>query len=546
MNKMRNLLGIICVILFYSCASEYDKTIAVQIGNLKVTNYEFQRELKKAFPKTEKRNDKALLKWKKEYLDKCYVLADAYEKQYDTIQDIKTELHYVSQLMMVQQYGYLWNKTVTPVVDAFMATTEEKKQKRSKVYCFDYIVCDNMDAFLKEFNNDSLLNDSKEYNQLKGKCNQYHFLNTGSVSLKWPFISFWEHRDYMSNLKEGEVSKLIHNNSNKSYFFYLDHIETIEPTEKDLHNMQMELKIGKEEDVDKEKTIEMIDKGQPHIFEASLDTIMEFLNQGNSLRQFNQDIPLIKYKLNDSVKTISSKTFTDYYYSLPMRNKLSDRETLIWYVNQIYYDDYLSAEAEKLGLFRDEGFLLDQKIFLNRLYYNEYLHKEIMAGISIDSADVVKYYEDHIVEYTNPKAVKAHLYYFDSVEMAINNSNTLIELLKNQQIDKTIDSSLVIGLKKASLNKEFSLENKTSTSEEMMTELLALTPGQLSSTPLFMENKFVMLYKVEEIGKSIIDLSKVYSVIERKLVQHKTKKALQDRVAMLQNKYTMDVNEIEL
>lgn len=542
MNKYYPII-LLVISFFYACnTSEINKDIVIKISKLEITKYEFEKNKDRAFPGNKLKSNKELSKWKKEYLDRCIIMADAYEKKYDTVKAIQKEIQHVSKLMMVQKYGYLWENTVSPIVDANKKVTESKSEKRKKLFYFDYIFCHDLKDLIRITNSDTILENIEEYTKLKNKCQLNDVLESGYISQQWPFITFWKYKDYLYSLKEGEVSHLLTVDDNY-YFLYLDHIENFKITEKDKDDLQKELQIGMEKEIDEKKTNEMIAKGNPFINYENVDSVIQFILKGHDISEFKNNLELIRYNIDNNTKKIDFNTFLEDYSFIPMRKGIKDKETLIWYVNQYFYDDYLNAEAEKLGLYNSDVFLLDQKNFQNNVIHRVYIENEIIKKIEIDSSEILNFYNNNKSNFTQSKTITVNMYVFDKAGDAVRNAYIISDFLKRNQPDKTKDASIIKNLREFTPNFKIDMEANEEFSKEFINEILTMKVSSLSSHPIQFHNKYVLLYKKEEEGQSIKKLKNVYNQIDGKIKHEKIEIKKQEILKELKKKYTIDIDK---
>lgn len=542
MNKYYPII-LLVISFFYACnTSEINKDIVIKISKLEITKYEFEKNKDRAFPGNKLKSNKELSKWKKEYLDRCIIMADAYEKKYDTVKAIQKEIQHVSKLMMVQKYGYLWENTVSPIVDANKKVTESKSEKRKKLFYFDYIFCNDLKDLIRITNSDTILENIEEYTKLKNKCQLNDVLESGYISQQWPFITFWKYKDYLYSLKEGEVSHLLTVDDNY-YFLYLDHIENFKITEKDKDDLQKELQIGMEKEIDEKKTNEMIAKGNPFINYENVDSVIQFILKGHDISEFKNNLELIRYNIDNNTKKIDFNTFLEDYSFIPMRKGIKDKETLIWYVNQYFYDDYLNAEAEKLGLYNSDVFLLDQKNFQNNVIHRVYIENEIIKKIEIDSSEILNFYNNNKSNFTQSKTITVNMYVFDKAGDAVRNVYIISDFLKRNQPDKTKDASIIKNLREFTPNFKIDMEANEEFSKEFINEILTMKVSSLSSHPIQFHNKYVLLYKKEEEGQSIKKLKNVYNQIDGKIKHEKIEIKKQEILKELKKKYTIDIDK---
>jgi hypothetical protein len=542
-----SMLGLI-VCLLYSCnKNEIDKNIVLKIGMLEITKYEFEKNKTRglitssddssAFNDPEK-----VVAWKKDYFDRCFIMVDAYEKKYDTISELQKQIQSVGDYMMVQKYGYLWKKTISPIVDSAKVVNDEKINKRENLFYFDYISCDSKATLLVLLNNDMVLRDKEAFLKLKTKCQKNKALTSGYFSAQWPFLAFWDYREYLFNMKEGHVSKLIPIGNNYMYF-YLDHIEKISITEKEKGNLLSELQLGIEDDLIKKSNADMDSKCSPVFNTANINIIAQFLSKGNSIFQFNNDIELIQYTIDNNVRIGYFKKFLEYYSNQLMHHDIKDKETLIAYIKDFYNDDYLINEAKKLDLYNSDIFKLDRKNYQNGVFYGKYYEEEILKKIKIDSSEIVEYYNNNKKLFKQPKNVVLSMYVFANKTDAKNNIGIIIDLISRKEPDKTKNSATIKGLLKYEPDIDIDLENTDSYSEEFIHSLVVTPENSMVKSPLLHQGKYVLLYKKEETGESIKNLKEVYSNIEHKIRVDKGKIAEQELVKKLKTLYKIEIDK---
>ncbi|MGD8780675.1 MAG: hypothetical protein PVH88_17125 [Ignavibacteria bacterium] len=532
---------IIVSVLFFNSYNrhEIDNTIVLKIGELEITKYEFEKNMEKSIAED---NSKNILECKKEYIEKCMIIADAYEQHYDTLRDIRKEVQYMSNFMMLQKDGYLWQKTVSPIVDDFKKVTETKIGKRKRKFYFDYIYCNSREGLMNITGKDTVLENLNEYTKLKNKCQFHDFLRTGHLSFQWPFLPFWDYKEYIYKLKEGEVSHLL-NVNNKYYYLYVDHIENIEITPQETNNLQKELQLGIEKEIDDKKTEEIVLKCKPVLNNENINAIIKFISEGRNISEFNDNPELIHYDLNDSLKKVNFKTFFEYYSYLPVKPVIRDKKTLTDFINQFFYDDYLRDEAEKLGLYNSEKFLLDRKNFKNNVIYEEYLENNVISKIKTDPSEISVYYEKNKAQFIQPKIVTFDMYVFEKEIDANMNAHTISNFINTNQKEKARNPSVIKGLVDFIPNTKINLETDTSFSKEFVDGLLTLKVSMLSSYPVRLNNKYVLFYKIEEQGQSIKSLKNVHDRIENKIRNEKSEMRTREIIKELSRKYKIEIDK---
>jgi hypothetical protein len=547
MKKYYFLAPLIMLLIYYACNSNKNyKQVVLKIGNLEITKYEFnknkQRGLHLKPDNTIKINSKKFLEWKNEYLNHCYIIADAYEKRYDTINIIQEKVKNTSRIMMVQDYGYLWERTISPIVNKFKIITPAKVEKRKKMFYFDYIRFKDYEGLKKVLGKDTVCRNLTAYNKLKNKCHLFPFMETGYITQQWPFLAFWNLKDYLFEMKEGEISQLISYESN-NYYFYLDHIETIEMTEKENNNLQTELTLGLEEEIRKKRENEIDSKCQPVIIYENVDLLAEYLSNNHSIFGFKKNMELLRYKIDYKEKILNFNTFIKYYSYLLLKKEINSKESVLGYLTDYYYDDYLNNEAEKLGLYKTDTFLLDQKNYKNNVIRDKYIQRNIVDKIKIDSAEILKFYNKNLVKFRQPRKIIADIYFFNTLQAAQNNLRILSEQIRKKQTNKNNDTSVFIGLSDFKPNYIIDLEGNKEYSKKFVHDIIALDIGKTSSRPIQFQNKYVLIYKKSSIGEYIMNLKDVYSQIEEQLKYEMIDVKIQELVSELRKEYKVEIDK---
>jgi hypothetical protein len=546
--KINIQIALIFILFFCACNKNItNKQVILKIGKLEITSYEFNKNMERDLSGNQGKNNieenlKKVAQWKKGYLEKCLIISDAYQKRYDTIMTIKKQVDHISKFMMVQQYGYLWKKIISPVVDEFKQVTKDKIEKRKKLFYFDLISCNKLNDLLKVTKNDTVLENLGEFNKLKNKCHFHNFLNTTYISQQWPFLSFWKYKEYLYNLKEGQVTKLLIQDNTYTYL-YLDHIENVDITDKDKENLQKELQLGSEKELDDKKTVEMILKGTPVINYKNIDTLLKFISSAYTINEFKDNFELIRYDLNNTTKIIDFKTFLEYYSYLPLKSDIHDKETLLSYINQYYYDDYLNSEAKKLNLYDVDTFLLDQKNFLNNIIYGEYLKRNVFNNIKIDTSEILDYYNKNRLNFTQPRFITVNMYIFNNEQDANLNSNRISDYINRNLTDKSRDTSVIKGLQDFKLDIKIKMEDETEFPVEFLNEVLSIKISSLSTIPFKLKDKYILFFKKAEEGHSIRTLKSAYSQIEVQLKLEKIDRKIQELARELGTKYKIEIDK---
>jgi hypothetical protein len=546
--KLYNLITLLFLFLSFACKrNEIDKTIVLKIGNFEVTKYELERNKNRELSNdgtdtAEIKNPKKIAIWEKNYIERCIVAAEAFRKSYDTIGDIQKKLRIVGDEMMVQKYGYLWDKLVKPQVDSIRELDKIKINKRKKLYYFDLIACYSLDSLLKVTNNDTVLKNKDDFSRLKKKIPHNKFFETHYVSIQWPFSYFWHYNDYLYKMKEGEVSKLLSLPTNY-IFLYLDHIENVDLSEKENENLKMELQIGFLQESEEKEAREIQDQCQPSYNELNIDTIIDFINAGNSIFEFKKDLELVKFNLDHQRTSIYFKEFLENYSNMLMQTEIKDKASLAAGISDFCSQKYLVAKGRRLGLYDTDKFKLDRKNFLNNLLYSYYLQKDIYDRIKIDSSEILNYYHENINSFEKPRYITIDMFMFNNMADAFKNKRIISKQMQDNLHRKAVDTAVITDLCGYLPEVKFDLDNRKDGLDAFYKSLEYAQMNTLSYTPIQYNGKYVLIYKRKEEEKYTRKFRDVYKEVDGKLIGMKADEMISNLIKELNSKYKLEINK---
>ncbi|MGD2034278.1 MAG: hypothetical protein PVF73_04425 [Bacteroidales bacterium] len=540
---MKKLNLIILIIFCISCQNKNSDQIILEIGELKVTGLEFDLNKKKFFDK-KKNKYIEYSKWKSDYIDRCFIICDALHKGYDTLSSINQRVNSVARFMMVQKYGPLWKKIASPTVDTFKIVTKNKIRLRENLYYFDIIRIDNKEILTNLGLQEAPLNDPGEFNGLKSKAAFSKGVSSYYTSLQWPFRGFWEVKEDLVRLTEGQISKLLYSD-NKYYYFYLDKIEKVPLSEKDINYLSTELQLAIEKEIDDHLGKKAIKECKLDIDSNSINKMLSLLESGIGIMKQEEDRHLMTYYLNNFKKEVYLSDFQDYYRHYPLRRVLKDSSTFYETISQYFFDDYLWSMADSLGLPDVDTFQIQRKAYFNKLVFREYLKKELFDSIKIDSLRVTEYYKNHFKEFTEPKAINAHILFtkkFSEIPMI---KKTLNDYFSSDQSLDNMNNSFRSKFYDVKYDVKIAIDSLKFADPENADMLISAQSGNIIDLPKNSKNGYCFVCKLGESGQKIIPIDSVYNNIEYKLKKKQFEIRKKERLAKLKRVYTPIVNKIE-
>lgn len=525
--------------LLYACNNDLNEKDAVlEIGSLTVTRPEYERAKNK-----ENVTYKNLEEWKPKYISKCLIIADGLAMRYDTISELKKTLMHTGNYMMIKKNGDLWNATIAPKIKE-QPSTPEDIERRKKVFYFDYTVFTEGENVVNYTNKDSTISNSTEFYDLQKTLSKTSLQSGGSMTAQWPFPGFSEYKEYIYTLNEGDISKLLFVN-NRYMFLHLTKTEEIILSEKDKYNLAEVLKLEVEREVVRDDHNEMLASCRPVINQAGIDTIVQFLNKGNTIFEFDQNLDVVQYYINDTLKKGNFDSFIEYYSHLLMRSEINDESSLKRFVTQYYNDDYLVSKAKELGLFDSLEFITASQVYYNNLIHNHYIENEIKNNLTIDTLSVKNYYKSNKDRFTQNKYATIDIYLFSYMDDAIKNQTVISNLINANPPTQAIDKSVIDGLLDFKPAQKIDMEITDRSSMFFVKKVQSMQNGELSPRPVRYGNKYAIVYKKNESGLHTKELSEVYSDIESLLLRKMAEEETEKVVEKLATIYPVEINKLE-
>lgn len=520
-------------ISFTSCNVQQNENLVVlQIGTLKVTKPEYEREKGK-----KKVTDSNLDEWKNEYININLIIADGIQKGFDTVVNVRKPLLNMANYMMVKKNGELWNKTILPKIEKPKVTPKDI-EKREQEYYFEFVsIPKDYDTSIIT-NKDSAPSNISEFQLLKKKLLKSDSNSSGNCKMKWPFLAYDQVKDELYNMKPGEVSKILSVNNFFMYFF-LSKVNKSLVNNKEEKQLAKELEIVMEKKVVRESQQEMLASCRPELNMEHIDVIVQLLNKGKSICDFDIDLELGLYYCEGVQQKIKFHQFQDYYSDLIMKRDIKDKQSLLAYLEEFYSDEYLVAKAKKLGLYDTPEFVAASNVYKYSLIRNYYVKNEIENKLVVDSLVVREYYQSHKSQFTQNKYAFVDLYLFNTMEEAIGNMHSITECINSKS-----ELSLPKAVCNIKRNEKVDLENTNRSSRFYTNAIKNMENGSISTRPIRYGMKFVIANRKEETGLYTKELSDVYSQIESKLLKQMVEKDKQKLIKDLAAIYPVEINKL--
>jgi hypothetical protein len=525
---------------------EISEEVILKIGNMEITQYEFQKDFERGLGKNISKQNKE--EWLKEFINNKYLIADALEKKYDTIADINNILEYASRTMMSKVDGYLWNAVELPKMKITKEQIVGAYEKRKYIFYLDVLVFANKFTMKQTLGKDTTPDSSAKFKSLVDRLDQNDktvvFLNFSS---QWPYDEgLSEFPDLIYNLKEDEVSKPVETN-NGIYIIHLLRKEEIKqkPLKKELKTIEPILITARKNQIAFAKQNEIHKNANIKINDAIVDSVSATISNLTFLSRPSLSKKIImSYSINNLSKSLSVSAFIDYSTNNPLRFLVETKVDIYHTLDNIVMENYLFNEAEQLGVTKNRKYLLDKKHFLHGLIKTRYEMNEFSRKIIVPPAEIEAYYNTHKKQFTGAQTCVITVLTFKNESQAYNSLSLINSLIMQNKFDNLSDTSVIKGLISCEKKIKIDAHNKKF-SKEIVDKIFSMPVNKVQD-PIACQNKTIVIYKINEEGTRLIPLKEVESKINQQLFSEKFLSMRKIRLNELAAKYKISVNKIKI
>ncbi len=397
-------ISIILLFSFLTCThqkseDEISEEIVLKIGPVEITKYEFERNKKRSYNPKQGNYQQ----WLNNYIDEAYILADGYEKKYDTLSTINKTVNYATYTMISQVNGYLWEKTEQPKLNFPDSEIKKIYKKQNKVFHIEFLKFPDKKTMTGLLGNDTIITTRANFTRLVNKCQPNTSVRFVTVELLYPFHELEPYKNLLFKMEQDDITKPLYTD-NGIFIVHLIGTESRNPKpfkiEKD--RIRMSLKLDKERQIVDHKQKEIFGKANIFINNKVEGIAMEIIKMINKRLLYNktEDVndTLLVYTLNNQKKYLLIKDFIDYYKNNPFMFLIEDIQSLHNILENYVIEQYLYVEAEGLDIIHEKKFLLDRKNFKNKLIVYRYNEEEFSNAVSVSEQEMHEYYQEKITQ----------------------------------------------------------------------------------------------------------------------------------------------------
>ncbi len=533
------LLGIV------SCNTKekFSDKIVLKIGNLAITKYEFEKN-KNRFEKSNPNTDKQKLKkWIDEYIDETYILADAFEKKYDTIESLNKTLNYEFNDKVAEVDGYVWNKVESPKFDITRVELKETYKMRNKAFMVSILYFPNIEVLNRYLHNKevSTVAEFDQLIELTKNNKEVQYLNQ---SIFWPFNPLGMYKDKIKSLTAGNVIGPLES-LNGYYILNLNKIEEVNqhPFNKEKQAINWEIVLERKNKIIYDKQKQIFEKTEVAFNENAIDNLSGILQKVkiDSIPDDYKDKLLMTFKLNGSTNVFKVDDFKDYLtHKALIPDNYNQTEIIKEYLKNYVISKYLYCVADTLGILRDKWVLLDKRYFQNNLIKSYYSEHEFLNNISINDNEISDYYLKNKESFTDSKIMTVSFLEFRNLDYAKYNLPVISQILNEGKFFNLKDTSIIKGLISYKPNQMIESTCKDYP-QEVIDNILSIRENQLSM-PFKNKDKYLVFFITKREGARIRDMREVKNQISLILGNKKFIELKNKRISELKKKYNMFTN----
>jgi len=528
----------ITLIHFSSCS---ETSVILQIGDIVIPKYIVVEGLKSHLNKisSNDKQSKSIQKcneWLKDFIDKQFIVAAAYENGYLSRNDVLEEASAILKKYYAQpSVGPLYKKLVRDQIKITANMIDEVKQRRNKRQYITYFHFNDSTQINHLLSNKSFSLNSNNIEDFYIKCEKKLGMYRKEGIFIWGLPQFWEYRRVIYFAKPGEV-KIHQNESNEIFIFKVNREELIQQNKIEDHvpielidkNIRKTLFRNEEQqilnkffkNVFKIANIQIKQDNLAQIFSIYSNThIIEHTFIDTTKFQNYLDKEIFKFYLNDSIKKVTIRMMIRFYNQSLIRFYLENEQSIVELCKNFVSNDYAYGQAKKFGLLDTKDYIFDKEHIINLVASQKYVEDQI---INIKEAVKLKYEEKKNYFVASDWCTVDILYFVDresSIRAFINLKNGKdISQFKNLV---KVDSNIILSFDSEMFDK--TIINKCFNSPI----------GSIHPPINFKENFSVIMIKKSEGGKRYIEFEKVKLKIKNMVLEGKKN----ELISQLKGKY---------
>lgn len=545
-KKYRNtLLGLSALAITVSFCFKNDNPdkVVLRVGKATITEYELEKNLDVFLSDFTRQNGRVSSKidtqnWIDEFIDRAYFLADAYDKGYDTLDDVLKWVRSMEHYVVSKKGGLLDEK-----LDMTSMSQEEIQAaliKNSRRVYISYLKFRDYNSALDFLNGHFNIKDSRQFSEAFKK-ESAPLMTVGEDKIEWPFMRRGEREEFVLGMVKDQISPILIL-SDGVYIVRADSVENVEIARQPdslKKRIVQTLQLRKKQNRQTEYFNEIKRQARINIDSAMLSRFTGYVkNRPAGEFRENEFAPVLSHTLftyhdADTQQRISVARFFEYYNTLPIRKVVRDVEGLVFYIETMVYDALAFQKAEQMGITRELKFLLDRENYKKNVMLAAYENRELKKEIQVAHDELLKKYEEDKNDFTEATDVTVSAYLFDNRTDA-----TLAAMgIKGKRNDWQY-------LKHEALHHHSTINYKDNFFTDSIRAAVFSAGDREVLMPFYFNGKFIVINKESATGQRIKTLTEVERELIKRIGNGKLKEKKQVYLKRLKAVYTLQ-NTIE-
>jgi hypothetical protein len=540
------------------------KEVVLDIPPVIITRYEYKKNLNELINNYKNTNkaepsEEILNNWRKEFLEKMYLLAGLKDEGFDKRQDVLNTVNSMERVIITQEHGLVYDEFVTKEVNVSEEAVKAAYEKSGKHIKVEYLKFPDK-SYLTSMSSISKTNGKIEtkddFNTLASACKGHSQIKYGTVEFVWPYFGIKNIAEKMYNLEKDEIIQPTEM-ADGIYVYCAKEVYYAEklPYEKISPRIKMILEEN-EKTVLRNTFYSKVDAAVfSHVDEAACDKFINkydielFKDYNESRRaeklnmQFKdilEDTMLI-FSINSVNSILTVEGFLNHYSHMLMLPIFTNQSDLSNYLLGYVREEYLLQLADSLGIKQSIKFQLDKTNYKNKTILGFFEARDLLPNIQVSGDEIEIYYGEHQQDYLSGETAKISVYTFDSERNAKIGRMGLMRGMKNTPPEsegkpqyeglKQLDSNVVVT------------RNDGKYSKEIIRVIFNLKDDQISS-PLKSSGDFIVIKKIKETGSTVKPIEEVRDDIIQSIKKMKCDKIKNEKILLAKKRYQIKVNKI--
>lgn len=479
------------------------------------------------------------------------MLAEAHEYGYHNDPKIENTVELVEKQMLIQKKSLLFNECISKKVRVTDDILKKAMNRLDTKFELEYIIFVTKEDMKLLLGSDTVLKNSKEFNNAVEKSKKYPDVYHIKISWDWLSAKFVDLRDDIYHLEQGEISHPLYGFDGIIIFCVNSKIRNEvnksenENSKKYIHNR---LKFIEEQKLAARFDKKLYNAAKININNEAAENIWELIRLADKKHVFDplifkdyKDKIIVSYKVDSSIINISVSEFVEYYNNRMIKKAISTKGLLYYYLRDIAWEDHAVNYAYELGLNKDEEFVIERKLYKNRLIIKSLIKDRMKNELNITEDELQKRYEIDKERFNRGVYSKMSILYFSSLKNALSGRKYLNEN-HSKKLDKiTLNNAELNGLIKVEFNKKLHHESKE-LPDHVIDRIFQVGDNTILPPTKLNDSTYTVIIKEGKIGNRYIPYYSVKEILKNKLYNNKFKKAKSLLYEMLCKKYKVETH----